>query len=154
MQRSKIFFMRIFVCFCLLATVLEPGLLSQTQAKPSTSQPSQIQISAGVAEKLLVHKADIICPRVAMPARFLATVVVAIEIDRNGDVLHPKVISGPLMLQKRVLDAVRKYKYRPYLLNGVAVDVETIVNVTLDSSLDCHAAFYRSKRNAGEIRKS
>jgi protein TonB len=48
------------------------------------------------------------------------------------------VISGPLMLQKRVLDSVRKYEYKPYLLNGEAVNVETTVWVTLDSNLDCH----------------
>ena len=53
------------------------------------------------------------------------------------------------MLQKPVLDAVRKYKYKPYLmaldhsftsfpLNGKAVEVETTVSVTMDSYLDCH----------------
>jgi len=42
------------------------------------------------------------------------------------------------MLSKPVLDSVRKYKYKPYLLNGKAVDVETTVWVTMDSYLDCH----------------
>jgi protein TonB len=73
-----------------------------------------------------------------MAARVTATVVLAIVIDKNGDVLHPKVISGPAMLRKPVLDAVRKYKYKPYLLNGKAVEVETTVSVTMDSYLDCH----------------
>jgi protein TonB len=73
-----------------------------------------------------------------MAAWVTGTVVVAILIDRNGDVLHPKVISGPAMLKKPVLDAVRKYKYKPYLLNGRAVEAETTVLVTMDSHLDCH----------------
>jgi len=84
-----------------------------------------------------------------MAAHVIGTVVVAIVIDKNGDVLHPKIISGPAMLQKPVLDAVRKYKYKPYLmaldhsftsfpLNGKAVEVETTVSVTMDSYLDCH----------------
>ena len=73
-----------------------------------------------------------------MPAHVIGTVVVAIGIDKNGEVLHPKVISGPALLQKRVLDAVRNYKYKPYLLNGTAVGVKTTVSVTLDSNLDCH----------------
>ena len=73
-----------------------------------------------------------------MAARTKATVVLGIEIDKNGDVPFAKVISGPTMLRKPVLDAVRKYKYKPYLLNGKAVEVETTVSVTMDSALDCH----------------
>ena len=135
--------------FILLSTILAHGLLAQTHANSSAPQPYQLQISAGVAEKLLIHKAEIVCPRVPMAAHVIGTVVVAIVIDKNGDVLHPKIISGPAMLQKPVLDAVRKYKYKPYLMaldnsftsfppHGKAVEVETTVSVTMDSYLDCH----------------
>ena len=72
-----------------------------------------------------------------MAARVTGTVVVAIEIDRNGDVLHPKVVTGPRMLQKAVLDAVRKYKYKPYLLNGKPIEVETTVSVAVDTLRGC-----------------
>ncbi|MGD0940822.1 MAG: energy transducer TonB [Terracidiphilus sp.] len=130
--------MKTIVCLLLSFAIKANFLLAQSQATSRTEQPFEVQILRGVAEKLLVHKADVICPRIAMPAHVIGTVVVAIEINRNGDVLHPKVISGPAMLQKRVLDAVRKYKYKPYLLNGTAIDVETTVAVTLDSNLDCH----------------
>jgi len=92
-----------------------------------------------MAEKLLIHKAEIICPHIAMAARVTGTVVVAFEIDTNGDVLLPRVISGPQMLRKAVLDAVRKYKYQPYLLNGNAVDVETTVSVAIDTLRGCPA---------------
>jgi protein TonB len=132
--------MKIAPCFVLFSAFLVPGLLAQTQANSSPPQPYEIQISAGVAEKLLIHKAEIICPRIPMAARVTGTVVVAIVIDKNGDVFHPKVVTGPGMLQKAVLDAVRKYKYKPYLLNGKAVEVETTVSVTMDSYLDCHYA--------------
>jgi protein TonB len=130
--------MKAIACCVLFLAVVAPGLFAQTNARSSTEQPYEVQISIGVAEKLLVHKADIICPRIAMPAHVIGTVGVAIEIDQNGDVHRSKVISGPALLQKRVLDAVRKYKYKPYLLNGKAVSVETTVWVTLDSNLDCH----------------
>jgi protein TonB len=125
--------------FVLLSAILAPGLLAQTQSN-SAAIPAgmEIRISPGVAEKLLIHKAEIICPRIPMAAHVIGTVVVAIEIDKNGDVLHPKIISGPAMLQKPVFNAVRKYKYKPYLLNGKAVELETTVLVTMDSYLDCH----------------
>ena len=95
-----------------------------------------IWVSSGVAEKLLIHKVDWECPAVAN-SLVTGTVVVAFEIGRNGDVLHPMVISGPLRLHARVLDAVRKYKYKPYLLNGKAVEVATTVYVAVDLNHGC-----------------
>ena len=72
-----------------------------------------------------------------MAARISATVVVDFRLGKHGDVLHPTLISGPAMLRKPVLDAVRKYKYKPYILNGKAVDVETTVSVNIDTARDC-----------------
>jgi hypothetical protein len=95
-------------------------------------------MSAEFAEKRLVHKADLVCPHVAMPARVTGTVVLAILIGRTGDVLYPKVISGPAMLRMPVFNAVRKYKYKHYLLNDKAVEVQTTVSVVMDSYRDCH----------------
>ena len=43
-----------------------------------------------------------------------------------------RVVSGPPMLQQAALDAVRSWRYRPYLLNGEPVEVETTVNVVFN----------------------
>ena len=40
-----------------------------------------------------------------------------------------RVVSGSPMLQQAALDAVRSWRYRPYLLDGAPVEVETTVNV-------------------------
>lgn len=72
-----------------------------------------------------------------MPGHVTGTVVVDIQIGKNGDVLLVKVISGPAMLRKPVRDSVRKYKYKSYLVNGRAVSVETTVSVAMDSYRDC-----------------
>jgi periplasmic protein TonB len=96
-------------------------------------------MSAALAEKQLVYKVDPdACPHVPMAARVTGTVVVAIEIDKNGNVLHPKVVTGPRMLQKPVLDAVRKYKYKPYyLLKDKPVSVLTTVSIAVDTHRGC-----------------
>ncbi len=131
--------MKTAACFVLFVATLAPGQLAQTQIDPATTLPTRaVRISPKIAEGLLLHKADIICPRIPMAARVKATVVIALEIDMNGTVIHSKVVSGPAMLQKPVIDAVRKYKYKPYLLNGKPTEVETTVWVTMDSYLDCH----------------
>jgi outer membrane biosynthesis protein TonB len=125
----------------LLSVILVPGLLAQKQASPAESKGTksfkssdacgcEFQIAAGIAEKLLIHKVEPVWKHLPMEGRVSGTVVVVIEIGKNGDVLFSKVISGPALLRKPVLDAVRKYKYKPYLLNGKAVEVETTVHVT------------------------
>jgi protein TonB len=122
--------MKIAACFVLLSAILVPCTVAQTKVPSNTTQqPYEIQISAAVAEKLLIHKVEIQYPPSSY--RVTGTVIVAVEIDRNGKVLGPKVVSGPLWLRKAVLDAVQKYKYKPYLLNGKAVDVETTVSVVV-----------------------
>jgi outer membrane biosynthesis protein TonB len=120
-----------------LTLLVPPTSSPQTSANPSSNQLHQIQISADVAQKLLIHKAELQCPKLAMPPRFTATVVVAFELDREGTVRYPSVVSGPPLLRTPVLNAVRNYKYKPYLLNGKAVDVETTVPVSVDTYRDC-----------------
>jgi protein TonB len=93
-----------------------------------------------VAEKLLLHKVKICYTAPIIEPRVTGTVVVAIEIDKNGNVLDPTVVSGPAMLQQMVLDAVRQYKYKPYILNGRAAIVETTVSVKMGLSGDCPAS--------------
>jgi protein TonB len=122
--------MKIFACFVFLSVFLAPGLLAQTQANSKLPQPYQFQIAAGVAEKLLIHKVAPVLSQAAMEAH--GTTVLVVVIGKNGDVLHAKVISGPALHHKPALDAVRQYKYKPYLLNGEAVEAETTVAVTLN----------------------
>jgi protein TonB len=127
--------MKAILRFALLATISHTAMFSQTST--ATHVPYEINIAPGVAEKLLLHKAPLACPHVDMAARVTATVVVAFEIDKNGNVPYAKVISGPQMLRKALLDAVRKYKYKPYIFNGKPVEVETTVSVAVDTARDC-----------------
>jgi protein TonB len=57
------------------------------------------------------------------------TVVLQATISRGGTIENLRVMSGPAMLQQAALDAVEQWHYRPYLLNGQPVEVETTVNV-------------------------
>jgi protein TonB len=133
--------MKALAGFVLLSAILAPSLFGQTtQTSPAaTPPPHLIRISAKVAEKLLLQKVEICYdPSHAWASRVSGTVILAIEIDKNGNVLHPTFVSGPTMLRTSVLDAVQKhYKYKPYLLNGKAVDVETTVSVFV--GLQCNS---------------
>jgi protein TonB len=56
-------------------------------------------------------------------------VVLQATISKSGTIENLRVASGPAMLGQAAMDAVREWRYRPYLLNGEPVEVETTVNV-------------------------
>jgi protein TonB len=56
-------------------------------------------------------------------------VVLQANISRNGTIENLRVVSGSPMLQQAAIDAVKTWLYRPYLLSGEPVEVETTVNV-------------------------
>jgi protein TonB len=55
-------------------------------------------------------------------------------INQTGDVVSVELISGHPMLAPAAIEAVRQWKYRPYLLNGNAVNVDTQVTVNFTLS--------------------
>ena len=90
------------------------------------------QIGQVVAEKLLLHKEEPVVKKPPMGARVMGTVVVAFEIDSKGTVRHPIVISGPKMLQQAAIEAVKKYRYKPYILNKEPISVGTMASIYFD----------------------
>jgi periplasmic protein TonB len=100
-----------------------------TGPKVKAEAPKKVNISAGVAVGLLLQKTTPIYPPIAKAARVSGTVVLQATISRSGSIENLRVVSGPAMLQQAALDAVKTWRYRPYLLNNEPVEVETTVNV-------------------------
>jgi protein TonB len=99
------------------------------QPKVKAAAPVKVNISAGVAVGMLLQKTQPIYPPIAKAARVSGTVVIQATISKTGSIEGLKVISGPAMLQQAAIDAVKSWRYRPYLLNNEPVEVETTVNV-------------------------
>jgi protein TonB len=78
---------------------------------------------------MLIQKTIPTYPPIAKAARVQGTVVLQALISKQGTIENLKVVSGPAMLQQAAEDAVRQWRYRPYLLNNDPVEVETTVNV-------------------------
>ena len=97
--------------------------------KVQAAAPKKVNISAGVAVGMLIQKTIPTYPPIAKAARVQGTVVLQAVISKQGTIENLKVVSGPAMLQQAALDAVRQWRYRPYLLNNEPVEVETTVNV-------------------------
>jgi TonB family protein len=102
---------------------------------PSTTAPEQpnpegaVRVSSGVMVNLIASQPNPVYPPIAKAAHVQGVVVLHAIISKEGTVEKLTVISGPPMLTQSAMDAVQKWTYRPYLLNGQPVEVETTINV-------------------------
>lgn len=96
--------------------------------------PQRIRISQGVTKGLLIHKEEPTYPSIARAARVQGDVVLSAVIDINGQIQNLQLISGHPMLVPAALAAVKQWRYKPYLLNGQPVEVETTITVIFSLS--------------------
>ena len=68
-------------------------------------------------------------PTIARQARVQGQVVLRAMISREGAIENLQVLSGPPMLVRAAVNAVQQWRYRPYVLNGEPIEVETEVKV-------------------------
>ena len=68
-------------------------------------------------------------PAIARQARVQGQVVLRAMISREGMIENLQVLSGPPMLVRAAVNAVQQWRYRPYVLNGEPIEVETEVKV-------------------------
>jgi len=87
------------------------------------------RITSSMAVGLLIRKVIPEYPSIGRAIRLEGTVVLQATISKSGTIENLHVVSGPAMLQQAALDAVKQWQYKPYLLNGEPVEVETTVNV-------------------------
>lgn len=80
-------------------------------------------------EALLIHRVQPTYPPLARAARIQGSVVLQAIISKSGTIENLQVLTGHPMLVRSAMDAVQQWRYRPYLLNGEAVEVETQITV-------------------------
>jgi protein TonB len=78
---------------------------------------------------MILQKTTPMYPPIAKAARVSGTVVLQATISKSGTIQNLRVISGPAMLTQSAMDAVKTWRYRPYLLNNEPVEVDTTINV-------------------------
>jgi len=104
---------------------------------PSSALPQgPVRVSSGTLAGMLLTKPAPVYPEEAKVAHVQGAVVLHAIISKTGTVENLHVISGSAMLVNSAIDAVQQWTYKPYLLNGQPVEVETsiTVNYTLADS--------------------
>jgi len=142
LERGGVVILRSHVESIELLNVNEADFQPSTDAAPlalSESQrpiaPQQFSLSADVAAGYLSHAVAPVYPPIAKAARVSGTVVLQATLSKQGAIENLRVISGPPLLQQAALDAVKQWVYRPYLLNGEPVEVNTTINVIFNLSV-------------------
>lgn len=92
--------------------------------------PGTIRISQGVSQGLLMKKVTPVYPPMAIQFHKEGTVEMLATIDTEGAISNVKVLSGDPMLVRAAVDAVKRWEYRPYLLNGQPLSVETQISIS------------------------
>ena len=113
------------------------GIISSSSrpvAVPRFSQPppavQRVRISPGVTKGLLIFRVEPTYPPLAQQARIQGVVVLTALIDKGGNIQHLQVVSGHPLLVPAAIEAVKQWRYKPFLLSGQPVEVETTVTVS------------------------
>jgi TonB family protein len=114
-----------------LATPQARGSAAPQGYVASGAEPpaERVRISRGVAGGLIINKVNPVYPEAARAARVQGTVVLKALINKQGDIVRLDLVDGHPLLAPAAIDAVKEWKYRPYLLNGKAVAAETEITV-------------------------
>jgi protein TonB len=91
--------------------------------------PTRVRISGGVTKGMVIQRVEPTYPTLARAARVQGDVILSAVIDTNGQITNLQLVSGHPMLVPAALAAVKLWRYKPYLLNGQPVEVETTITV-------------------------
>jgi len=111
-----------WLVFMLLATVT----IAQTDL---TAKPKRLRVSSGVADRLKIHDVQPHYPREAQKQGIQGDVLLQATIDTKGNITNLRTLQGDPILVAAAVDAVKKWRYRRYILNGEPVEVETTIKI-------------------------
>jgi len=96
---------------------------------PKPVTPQRIRVGGNVQAAKLIRQPLPVYPQIAKTAHIQGTVVLHAIIDKDGSVQEVQYISGPPLLMRAAMDAVKQWRYQPTTLNGEAVQVDTTISV-------------------------
>ncbi len=105
------------------------GLITSTSAPLPKRAAETLKMSQGITQGMLVKRVNPVYPNQALQMHKQGTVQILANITKSGSISSAKVIKGDPMLGQAALAAVKQWKYKPYTLDGQAVDIQTQISV-------------------------
>jgi TonB family protein len=110
-------------------------LSANPSATPESTAPkpaiviTRMRVSSGVLAGLLQKKVDPVYPQGAKDLHIQGTVILHVIVDDQGNVTSIGLVAGPGMLAPATIDVVSQWKYKPYMLNGKPIELDSTVEV-------------------------
>jgi periplasmic protein TonB len=105
-----------------------PNLLDSPSNAP-TPVLQTLSVSQGVSQGLILKKVQPKYPSNSLRLRVEGAVQLLATISKAGNISSVKILTGDPQLAQAAVDAVKQWKYKPYLLNGSAVEIQTQITV-------------------------
>lgn len=106
-----------------------PSLAAVPSLSKPTAVPQRVRVSQGVSKGLLVYRVEPVYPPLARQAHIQGAVVLTAIIDKDGSIKNLQLVSGHPLLAPAAIEAVKQWRYKPFLLSGQPFEVETTVTV-------------------------
>ncbi len=111
------------------ATSADKSLAGVVTAPTTAPRPQVLHVSQGVSNGLLIRQIQPVYPQLAIQMRVEGAVVLDATITKDGSVSDLKLVKGDPMLVRAAVDAVRRWKYKPYYLNGEPIELQTQITI-------------------------
>lgn len=125
---SRIGMIAALAACCTALTSAQDGAPASSEVPANQAQPARPQIarvSAAVLQGLAEDRMLPVYPDEAMMQRIQGDVLFRIEVDETGKVLLGAPVEGDPLLVAASVDALRGFRFRPYLLNGTPISIES-----------------------------
>jgi TonB family protein len=114
----------------------------------AVAQDATVEVSSANANEHILKKIDPEYPPLAKAARIQGKVLLKATISKDGDVSAVNIVSGHPMLAPSAIQAVKKWQYKPFLVNGQPTEVKTEIEVPF--SLGISEADYKKEQDASD----
>ncbi len=125
---SRIRTIVILVACCAAVASAQNGAGASSEAPQNQAQPARpqvIRVSTGVMLGLVEHKTMPVYPDEAMKKGIQGDAIFKLEVDETGKITSSAPVDGDPLLIAASKDALRNFRFRPYLLNGTPTRIES-----------------------------
>jgi len=105
------------------------GIIGSNAPPPKLAVPQKVRVSSEVMERNLLKRVEPVYPTMARIAKIQGEVRLQATISKTGAIENLRAVSGHPILIPAAMDAVRQWKYKPFLLNGEPTEVDGTVIV-------------------------
>jgi protein TonB len=110
------------------------GLMASAPSSLPKPSLATIRVSQGVSQGLLIKRVQPKYPQAALAVHTQGAVQIEATINKEGNVVNPKVLHGDQILAHAAVEAVRQWRYKPYYLDGEPVEIQTEITITFKAN--------------------